>query len=108
MLTVAASPARIASLTSSVSLPAASGTPITWTVGATGGTGPLQYEFWRLDPGTGWSIVQPWSASKTYSWTPSVTDAGTHAIQAWVRSPGSTAPAGYDAYIASGFFVIQP
>lgn len=108
LLTVASSPARISSLTASVPLPAASGTPITWTAGATGGTGPLQYEFWRLDPTAGWTIVQAWGTSKTYTWTPSAANAGTHAIQVWVRSPGSTAPAGYDVYIASGFFVIQP
>jgi hypothetical protein len=108
LLTVASSPVRMVSLTSNVSLPTTVGTPITWTAGATGGSGPLQYQFWRLDPVTGWNVVQAWSTSKTYSWTPSAGDTGTHAIQVWVKSPGSTSTTGYDAYMATGFFVIQP
>jgi len=106
LLTVTASPAKVVSLTANAAFPASAGTSITWTAGATGGTGPLQYQFWRMDPATGWTVAQAWSTSKTYTWTPTAGDAGTHAIQVWVRSPGSTAT--YDSYMATGFFVINP
>ena len=107
MLAVAAGPVQNRSFTANVAFPSTVGTPITWTAGATGGTGPLQYQYWRFDAATGWSIVQAWSTSKTYTWTPGAGDAGTHAVQVWIRSPGSTAPAGYDVYSSSGFFAIQ-
>jgi hypothetical protein len=42
----------------------------------------------------------------TYTWTPSSTDAGPHALQVWVRSAGSTAQ--YEAYGATGYFTIVP
>ncbi len=106
LLTVAASPATVISLTANKTFPAASGSAITWTAGATGGTGPLQYQFWRFDSATGWTVVQAWSTSKTYTWTPAAGDAGSHVLQVWVKSPGSTA--NYDSYMATGYFVIQP
>jgi hypothetical protein len=88
-----------------VSFPATVGTPITWTATATGGAAPLQYQFWRLD-GSGWSIVQPYSVTSTYTWTPGPGDAGTHAVQVWVRSWGSAAL--YEAWMSTGFFTINP
>ena len=107
MLTVAASTPRVVSITANVPLPATTGTTITWTAGATGGTAPLRYQFWRFDSGSGWTIAQPYGTSKTYTWTPSAGDAGPHAIQVWVKSQGTTPSGGYESYMSSGFFDIQ-
>jgi len=43
--------------------------PITWTATASGCTSP-RYRFWEQDPGSRWSMVQDYSASNTYIWTP--------------------------------------
>jgi hypothetical protein len=66
------------------------GSPITFTSTATGGIAPLEYKFVRLDADT-WHVVQDYSYSNTYTWTPSAGDIGTHALQVWVRNSGSTA-----------------
>jgi len=80
-------------------------TPIVWTVTATGGAGPLQYEFWRLTAGQ-WHLVQGWSPSSEFRWTPGNSDAGTHSFQVWVRAAGSSAA--YDAWAPFGPVVIVP
>ena len=36
---------------------------------------PCHYQFWRLDP-DGWHIVQSYSTSGTYTWTPTAADVG--------------------------------
>jgi hypothetical protein len=80
-------------------------TPIVWTVTATGGAGPLQYEFWRLTSGQ-WHLVQGWSPSNEFRWTPALSDAGTHSFQVWVRAAGSSAA--YDAWAPFGPVGIVP
>ena len=64
------------SLTSNVALPATAGTTITWTAGATGGTAPLEYQFWRQDSGT-WIMVQDYSAMNSYTWITTAAGHGT-------------------------------
>jgi hypothetical protein len=104
-LGVAMLPIKFHSLLADTRLPSRTGTAITWTAMASGGSaGPLQYQFWRFDTATGWQMVQGWSTSNTYTWTPGAGEAGTHAIQAWVRSAGSTAL--YEAYLGTGYFTI--
>ncbi len=100
-------PARVVSVTANQSLPAPSGSTIVWTAIATGGTaGPLQFKFVRYNQGTGlWTIVQDYSASNTFTWTPAATEAGTYTIQAWVRSAGSSAM--YEGWAATGYFVVK-
>jgi hypothetical protein len=76
---------------------------MTWTALATGGTaGPLQYKFWVYD-GTSWTMVQNYSTSNVLNWTPS--SPGQYAIQVWVRSAGASSE--YEAWLGSGFFMIQ-
>jgi len=104
MLSVTSGPAQMVSLTSNKTLPAAAGTTITWTAGATGGTAPLEYQFWRQDGGT-WTMVQNYSSQNKYTWITTATDAGQHAIQARVRSIGSASP--YESQLTSGVFSIQ-
>ena len=103
---VANGPIKVGSLASSVALPAASGTPVTWTAKASGGPMPLQYQFWKYSEVAGtWTMVQDYSTSPTYTWTPAGSDLGRHALQVWVRGAGSTA--GYDAYRSSGIFEVR-
>jgi hypothetical protein len=104
-LTVSTTPATLLKLTSDVSLPAHVGASVTWIAAASGGTARLQYQFWRFDS-AGWIVAQAWGDSNTYTWTPGTSDAGTHAVQVWVRSSGSTAA--YEAWMSSGFFTINP
>jgi len=93
----------ISSVTANPALPKPYSTPITWTATATGGTAPLQYEFWRLDGGV-WNMVKAYSASNTFSWTPGAADVGQHDVSVWVRSAGSVAQ--YDAWKDTGLFNI--
>ena len=99
-------PVTINSLTTSVTFPSFVGTPVTWTAAASGGTGPLEYQFWRYKQGVGWSIGQPYGGANTFTWTPAANDAGTYAIQVWVRQTGSVAA--YDAWRGTDFFVVNP
>jgi hypothetical protein len=94
----------LTSLTENVTFPVRTGATITWTATATGGTGPLTYEFWLYSASSGtWTLGQPYSTSNTYT---SVPAAGTYWIQAWVRNAGSTAA--YDSWIERGSFTISP
>jgi uncharacterized protein (DUF1800 family) len=98
-----ASAVTINSITPSPSLPRVWGTPITWTVSASGGTPPLQYRFYREDGGV-WNMVQDYSTGNTYTWTPTINDVGQHDLAVWVKSAGSPNP--YDAVGDFGFFNI--
>jgi stage II sporulation protein D len=77
--------------------------PAVVTATATGGTGPYTYQFWVFDGAT-WSIGQPWSASNTFTWTPSA--AGTYSMQVWVRNVGSAAR--WDAWGSMGSIKVVP
>jgi hypothetical protein len=104
MLNVVSGPAQMVSLTSNVALPATAGTTITWTAGATGGTAPLEYQFWRQDSGN-WIMVQGYSAANSYAWITTAGDVGQHTIQVRVRSIGSASP--YESQMMTGVFNIQ-
>ena len=104
MLDVVSGPAQMVSLTSNVALPATAGTTVTWTAGATGGTAPLEYQFWRQDSGI-WIMVQNYSAANSYAWITTASDVGQHVIQARVRSIGSASA--YESQMQTGVFNIQ-
>jgi hypothetical protein len=104
MLDVVSTPAQMVSLTSNVALPAAAGTTVTWTAGATGGTAPLEYQFWRQNSGT-WVMVRDYSPLNSYAWITTAVDVGQHAIQARVRSIGSASA--YESQMMTGVFSIQ-
>jgi hypothetical protein len=104
-LVVSQGPAQLVSLISNVTLPATSGTTITWTAAASGGTaGPLQYQFWRWGS-NGWVMAQDYSPLNSYTWTPTASDVGDHALQVWVRSAGSSVA--YESYKSTGIFSIN-
>ena len=94
-------PVTVTGLPANVILPVNEGTGITWTAVTSGGTGPLSYQFMRYTEGIGWTTAQAYSSSNTYTWFPS---AGTHAVQVWVKSAGSSAA--YDSYLGSGMFTV--
>ena len=97
----------VVSLTPSVPLPQTVGTPVTWTAVARGGRPPLQYQFWRYSQATGqWTMVQAYGPQDQYTWTPTDQEAGTYAIQVWVRNAGSTAA--YDAWLGTGYYTVAP
>jgi hypothetical protein len=98
-----AAPLTVTGVGASPTLPVAVGIPVTWSVTTTGGTAPLQYEFWINTPGVGW-VTQGWGASSSISWTPTV--AGAYTIQVWVRNAGSVAA--YDAVSNVIPFTITP
>jgi hypothetical protein len=87
-------------------VPIPSNRTVTWTAAVAGGTGPLTYQFWRFDATSGWSLVQDYGFSNSYTWTPSLADAGEHALQVWVRNAGSSST--YDAWAGTGFFTVGP
>jgi hypothetical protein len=90
-------------MTADKTMPVAEGTAITWTVNATGGTAPYQYQFFQYSTATGWTLAQPYSSSNTFTWTP---NAGAHSVQVWVRSSGSSAA--YDSFTSFSFTIISP
>ena len=82
-----------ASITMSPVSPQWTGAHVTVTAGSSPCSNP-QYRFWIQPPGGGWSVVQNYSSSNTYSWAaPSVP--GTYRVEADVRN--STAVS-YDSY----------
>ena len=78
-------PPTVVSLSADKVSPQVAGTTITWTCVASDpdGTGDLLYQFWILDPASGWVVGRAWSSSNTWAWTP--TSAGTYYVQVWVR-----------------------
>ncbi len=85
-------PITVTAVTPNLTSPQPVGTAITWTATVTGGSGSYQYQFWRrrTDSG-GYVVVQPYSASASYTWTPGASDVGDHQIAVWVRNAGSSA-----------------
>jgi hypothetical protein len=79
------------------------GTSISWTVSVTGGVSPIEYQFIRSDNGNA-VIVQDWSPTAAYTWTPMAADLGTHQLQVAVRNAGSSSP-GDDHAITDPFEV---
>ena len=105
LLEISVGGAQLASVVSDVALPVAAGTTVTWTAVAGGGGGPLEYQFWR-DDGSGWTLVQDYSPSNTYSWATTTFDAGAHDLYVLVRGTGS--PWAYESYMITGTFSILP
>jgi hypothetical protein len=100
---VSQGPARIKALTSNIEMSARVGSRVVWTAWASGGSGPLEYQFWRWS-GSGWKIVQEYGPSSSFGWTPTAADVGKHAVQVWVRSVGSSSQ--YEAYMGTAVFNI--
>jgi len=85
---IAAAAATGVTLTPNLASPRSVGTPITFTAAGEGGSGTYEYRFW-LNSGSGFTIVQNYSATNTFVWTP--TAQGAYDILVDVRNAGSTA-----------------
>jgi hypothetical protein len=91
--------ATCASVTESASPPSpqSPGTSVTFTAVATGCPHP-NYEFWLQPPGSSWSVVQPYSATASWTWNTGGLAAGTYVLDVYARDATSTAS--YDAHIS--------
>jgi hypothetical protein len=69
--------------------PQLSGSPITFTAGASGCAQPL-YQFWVLAPGHTWQIAQPYSSAATFPWNTSGLAVGNYLYTVWVRDSSSS------------------
>ena len=84
-------PPRISAVAKSPTGNSMAGTPITFSVTALGGPGPLQFQFWRYSyTRQTWTVAQAWSSNAQHTWTPSALDAGWQKYQIWVRAGGAT------------------
>src|SRR6478672_1584666 len=93
-------------LTSSSTYPLVAGSPVTWTATASNNLGPVEYRFY-LYKKTAWVMVQDYSQTNTYTWTPKTIDAGTpYFVQVWARAVGSTAT--YEAWRGTFSFDVIP
>jgi hypothetical protein len=88
---------NVTGLTANKSFPVLANTTVTWTATTSGGTGPYTYKFFVFN-GSTWTVGQDWSATSTWTWTPSVP--GDYSFQVWARNGGSAAP--YDAWRGAG------
>ena len=80
-------------------------TSISFIASATGGASPYSYKF-RLFDGTSWSVVQDWSTTETFTWTPA-TPGSAYRVEVWARSGGNSTDAPENANAtASRAFVI--
>ena len=79
---------------------------MTWSAVATGGMATLQYKFYRLRQGVGWTLAQDYGPSNAYTWTPTAGEEGTYLFQVWVRSAGSSAA--YEAWKNGASFQVIP
>ena len=79
----------VSSVTTNISLGSQlkMGTPITWTVTASGGSAPLQYQYWICDTVVGWQLMQGYSTSNVFTFVPQ--QAGNYAFSVYIRSAGS-------------------
>jgi hypothetical protein len=78
---------------------------VTFIPQATGGSGRYVYKFWLKGPSTGdtWKMVQNYSTSASYSWTPKV--AGSYAI--WVCARDALSSFGSEASAWMPFDVLE-
>ena len=74
------------------------GTAMTFTASVTGCSTP-SYWWWAFD-GTNWLPQGTWTASNTFTWTP--TTATPFYVAYWVKQQGTTPAAGYDAVVQAG------
>jgi hypothetical protein len=81
------------------------GSTITWTCSASDPEGDvLVFRFFVRSSGGSWSIVQDWSGSNAWSWTPST--AGSYDVACHVRDGKHQGPSGWDDHKEAYGYVI--
>jgi hypothetical protein len=98
-------PVTAVSLSSNLATPQNTGTAITFTAVGTGGVAPRQYKFFVRQGSGANQIVQNWSTSATYTWTPTV--AASYTVIVWARSAGVTVDAA-EALAQVGYVINTP
>ena len=94
---------KVAGLAPSPAPPFVAGVPITWTTTLAPGAPPdVEYQFWQYAAATGKWTSAPYSTDHTFVFTPP--QAGTYALQVWVRTAGSGVSR--EAIWATGFFSV--
>lgn len=105
--TINVTPATGATLTWDKASPQGQGEVITFTAGATGGTGNYEYYFTYWNPNTGlWYVGQAYGGNPVWIWNTAGADTGTYSIQVWARSVGS--PQAYDAWKGVDYTINLP
>jgi len=84
-------PVTGATLGSSIASPQVAGTAVTFTANGSGGVGPREFKFFVQPSGGTAQVVQNWSTTTTYTWTPAT--AGNYTVSVWARSAGVTVDA---------------
>jgi FtsP/CotA-like multicopper oxidase with cupredoxin domain len=82
-------PVSGATLLPNVASPQIAGTSVIFTAAGTGGSGTYEYQFW-LNTGGVWAIVQPYSATNTWTWNTTGVAAGSYNVAVRVRNAGSS------------------
>jgi hypothetical protein len=95
-------PATAVTVSPTLTSPQVAGTPITFVASATGGSGNYEYRFY-LNSGAGYQVVQPYSSSSSWSWTPAA--AGNYDVFVEARNAGSTVVR--DTFAALNFYRIS-
>ena len=93
-------PATGVTITPDIASPRMVGDNINITAAGIGGSGSYEYKF-LLNNGAGYTIVQNYSTSNTWTWNTTGFNAGPYSIMVYVRNAGSTAS--YQAYITTGY-----
>jgi hypothetical protein len=88
-------PLALTSLTANQSSPQQTGTAITFSAGATGGTTPYQYK-WLVSDGTSTTVAQSWSTSSTFTWTPTTANPS-YQVSVWARNANNSTDAAENA-----------
>src|SRR5207249_1862367 len=86
--------ATVSTVTPDKASPQAAGTTITFNATASSGVAPYQYKWW-LTNGSTWTMVQDWTSSATFAWTPGTLNS--YMVEVWSRSAGNNANT-YEAY----------
>jgi hypothetical protein len=80
-------PIQITGMTTDVSFPQPAGTTVHLNTSATGGAGPLSYQYWyQLENGP-WTIIRAWDTDSSATWTPP--QAGRYIVVVWVSDDTS-------------------
>ena len=102
---ITAPPPLQVGLTANRTAPQPTGTAITFTAAASGGTSPYQYKWWVFDGAT-WTIVRDWSTSSTFTWQPATANAA-YSVAVWVRNASTTTDT-WDAATEMPFAITAP
>jgi hypothetical protein len=96
-------PVSLTKLAPDMAMPMFTGKTATWTAASTGGVSVL-YQFQLYDEFVGkWSLVQDYSATQTFTWTPA--KPGRYMLQVRAKDQNSSLP--YASQLSSGLFDVN-